>query len=44
MRAVVLAVLAGAVFAIGLAVAGMTVPAKVTGFLDVGGSWDPASA
>jgi len=43
-RAVVLAVLAGAVFAIGLAVAGMTVPAKVTGFLDVGGAWDPTLA
>lgn len=44
MRAVALAVLAGAVFAIGLAVSGMTVPAKVTGFLDVGGAWDPTLA
>jgi uncharacterized protein len=43
-RAVALAVLAGAVFAIGLTVAGMTVPAKVTGFLDVGGAWDPTLA
>jgi len=43
-RAFALAVVAGAVFAIGLAVAGMTVPAKVTGFLDVGGAWDPTLA
>jgi uncharacterized membrane protein YedE/YeeE len=39
-----LAVFAGAVFAIGLAVGGMTIPAKVTGFLDVGGAWDPTLA
>jgi uncharacterized membrane protein YedE/YeeE len=39
-----LAAIAGAVFAIGLAVGGMTVPAKVTGFLDVGGAWDPTLA
>lgn len=44
MRAAALAVLSGAVFAIGLAVSGMTVPAKVTGFLDVGGGWDPTLA
>jgi len=39
-----LAALAGAVFAIGLAVGGMTIPAKITGFLDVGGAWDPTLA
>jgi len=39
-----LAMLAGAVFAIGLAVGGMTIPARVTGFLDVGGAWDPTLA
>ena len=44
MKAVLVAALAGAVFAIGLAVSGMTVPAKVTGFLDVGGAWDPTLA
>ena len=44
MKAVALAVVAGALFAIGLAVGGMTVPAKVTGFLDVGGAWDPTLA
>jgi hypothetical protein len=33
---------AGALFAVGLAVAGMTVPSKVTGFLDFAGHWDPS--
>jgi uncharacterized membrane protein YedE/YeeE len=44
MKVVIVAALAGAVFAIGLAVSGMTEPAKVTGFLDVGGAWDPTLA
>jgi len=44
MKAFVLAVLTGALFALGLAVAGMTVPAKITAFLDVTGHWDPALA
>ncbi len=35
---------AGAVFAVGLALAGMTQPAKVVGFLDVAGDWDPSLA
>jgi uncharacterized membrane protein YedE/YeeE len=30
----------GSLFAIGLAVSGMTQPSKVTGFLDVAGAWD----
>lgn len=35
--------LAGLLFAIGLAVGGMTQPARVVGFLDVsGGAWDPS--
>jgi len=38
------AALAGALFAAGLVVGGMTIPAKVTGFLDVGGAWDPQLA
>ena len=38
------AVLAGALFAFGLAVSGMTNPAKVTAFLDLGGAWDPSLA
>ncbi len=36
--------LAGALFAVGLTVAGMTQPAKVVGFLDVAGQWDPSLA
>lgn len=31
----------GTVFAFGLGVAGMTQPAKIIGFLDVAGDWDP---
>ena len=33
---------AGIVFGRGLAVSGMTDPAKVLGFLDVAGAWDPS--
>ena len=33
--------LAGALFAAGLVLGGMTQPAKVIGFLDVTGDWDP---
>jgi uncharacterized membrane protein YedE/YeeE len=32
----------GWLFAIGLGVAGMTQPAKIIGFLDVAGAWDPS--
>jgi uncharacterized protein len=35
---------AGVVFAIGLAISGMTTPAKVAGFLDFTGAWDPSLA
>jgi hypothetical protein len=42
---VVVALVAGLIFGAGLAVSGMTDPAKVLGFLDVsGGSWDPSLA
>lgn len=34
--------LLGILFAIGLCISGMTQPAKVLGFLDVFGAWDPA--
>lgn len=34
----------GVVFGVGLAVSGMTNPAKVIGFLDVAGAWDPSLA
>src|SRR5262245_27388916 len=34
----------GALFGVGLLVSGMTDPAKVTGFLDLFGAWDPSLA
>jgi uncharacterized membrane protein YedE/YeeE len=40
----VVAAIAGLVFGIGLAISGMADPAKVLGFLDVTGSWDPSLA
>lgn len=36
--------LAGLVFGMGLIVSGMANPAKVLGFLDLGGTWDPSLA
>jgi len=38
------ALVAGFVFGIGLVISGMASPAKVLGFLDVGGRWDPSLA
>jgi uncharacterized protein len=38
------AFLSGLVFALGLGLSGMTQPAKVLGFLDVAGRWDPSLA
>ena len=35
---------AGALFAVGLTVSGMTRPAKVVGFLDLAGDWDASLA
>ena len=40
----VLSFASGSLFAVGLAVAGMTQPSKVIGFLDFAGSWDPSLA
>jgi uncharacterized membrane protein YedE/YeeE len=40
----VTAFIVGLVFGIGLIVAGMTDPAKVQGFLDLAGDWDPSLA
>ena len=37
-----MALLAGLVFGLGLMVSGMTDPSKVTGFLDLAGAWDPS--
>ncbi|HEX7843653.1 MAG TPA: DUF6691 family protein [Kofleriaceae bacterium] len=39
---IVLALLAGALFGAGLVVSGMTQPARVLGFLDPLGRWDPS--
>lgn len=38
------ALLAGLVFGLGLILSGMASPAKVLGFLDLAGSWDPSLA
>lgn len=38
------ALIVGLIFGIGLIVSGMTDPAKVQGFLDVTGHWDPSLA
>lgn len=44
MRGIVVAAIAGAIFALGLVISGMTEPARVTAFLDVTGHWDPTLA
>lgn len=41
---IVTALLAGLVFGLGLIVSGMADPAKVLGFLDLAGAWDPSLA
>jgi uncharacterized membrane protein YedE/YeeE len=42
--ALLLSLLAGLLFGIGLIVSGMANPAKVLGFLDLAGPWDPSLA
>jgi uncharacterized protein len=44
MKPLLSAFAAGALFALGLGVAGMTLPSKVIGFLDITGAWDPSLA
>lgn len=44
MRATIPALVAGILFGAGLALSDMINPARVLGFLDVAGSWDPALA
>ena len=44
MKGLASAVGAGAIFGIGLAISGMTKPAKVVGFLDLFGAWDASLA
>jgi uncharacterized membrane protein YedE/YeeE len=41
---ILMALVAGLVFGIGLIISGMANPAKVIGFLDLGGKWDPSLA
>ncbi|MFC7289894.1 DUF6691 family protein [Herminiimonas glaciei] len=41
---ILMALLAGLVFGIGLIISGMANPAKVIGFLDLAGKWDPSLA
>ena len=35
---------AGVLFGLGMAISGMVDPARVTGFLDLAGAWDPSLA
>ena len=42
MKEIIFALIAGLIFGLGLVVGGMTNPAKVLGFLDVFGMWDPS--
>ena len=42
MKNVIVPLISGIVFSIGLVIAGMTNPAKVMGFLNVFGNWDPS--
>jgi uncharacterized membrane protein YedE/YeeE len=44
MRQMIIGLISGTFFGVGLAVAEMTNPAKVIGFLDVAGAWDPSLA
>lgn len=44
MKLILSSLLAGVLFGTGLAVSGMMNPAKVLGFLDVAGDWDPTLA
>jgi uncharacterized membrane protein YedE/YeeE len=41
---VFIALVAGLMFGLGLIISGMANPAKVLGFLDLGGNWDPSLA
>ncbi len=41
---ILISLVSGLIFGVGLALSGMTQPAKVVGFLDVTGRWDPSLA
>jgi hypothetical protein len=42
MKSALVSFISGVVFAVGLGIGGMTQPAKVIGFLDFAGNWDPS--
>ena len=44
MKSILISFTCGVVFALGLGIGGMTQPAKVIGFLDFAGKWDPSLA
>lgn len=44
MKRLVVAYVSGVLFAVGLAISGMTHPSKVLAFLDFAGDWDPSLA
>ncbi len=44
MKSLVAAFVSGVLFAAGLVISGMSLPAKVLGFLDFTGAWDPSLA
>lgn len=44
MRQLLVALISGSIFGAGLALGGMTDPARVRSFLDVSGDWDPTLA
>ncbi len=44
MRGIAIALIAGLLFGLGLTVSQMINPAKVLGFLDLAGDWDPSLA
>lgn len=44
MRRILVALGSGFLFAVGLALSGMTRPSRVLAFLDIGGDWDPSLA
>ena len=44
LKTILFAFIAGLIFGLGLILAGMANPAKVLGFLDVAGTWDPSLA
>lgn len=41
---IITALVAGLIFGVGLMISGMANPAKVLGFLDIRGAWDPSMA